>query len=228
MDKSKLKTIITTVILTFVVSFLAFFLLFNRDTRVINQTLKDGYYVAKSDYGEMSLDVEGKKVLVDVNGLSDIGTINNSKKTITFKGQDGEFKFELISNKVVLNYEGTKITFKKSSKENSDTDSSKKETSKTSSSKKETSNSNSLTLEKLKEETESVVGLKTALAYEKIRSIESANDDVTIYVDFLNEDGKTILSSSEEGKNGKVIKVLSVEKYSDDDNSFNVKFVIGE
>lgn len=227
MDKSKLKTIITTVILTFVASFLAFFLLFNRDTRVINQTLKDGYYVAKSDYGEMSLDVEGKRVLVDVNGLSDIGTINNSKKTITFKGQDGEFKFELISNKVVLNYKGTKVTFKKSSKENSDTDSSKKETSKTSSSKKETSNS--LTLEKLKEETESVVGLKTALAYEKIRSIEAANDDVTIYVDFLNEDGKTILSSSEEGKNGKVIKVLSVEKYSDDDddNSFNVKFVIG-
>lgn len=211
MKKNIILVLITAVVTVFLT--IAGFTLFGQ-TPSFSSTLSDGYYIAEgsSEDNTITLSVENEDVVVDWNGRALSGTVDKTDKTMTFIDNDEKEKltYKLIAGKVVLNFEGTEITFKKQKTENNEaksTDTSKKAVN---------SKSKDLTVDIVKAKAEEVIGLIPEQAYDVLTDLgyyEYEDSEVSISINFEDEAGEYV-SHIDNGY--KVKQVLNVVKTSDD------------
>lgn len=211
MKKNIILVLITAVVTVFLI--IVGFTLFGQ-TPSFSSTLSDGYYIAEgsSEDNTITLSVENEDVVVNWNGRALSGTVDKTDKTMTFIDNDEKEKltYKLIAGKVVLNFKGTEITFKKQKAENNEakaTDTSKKAVN---------SKSKDLTVGIVEEKAKEAIGLIPEQADDLLSDLEYyeyENSEVSISIDFEDEAGDYVSNFDDKYK---VTKVLNVVKTSDD------------
>lgn len=215
------KRIILAILLTALVAISgtigAIVLLNANSGSIFANSFTNGYYVEDTDdEDKITLDIDGNKALVTNSYGSYVWTIDRSKECFLAKkdGDTMKIPYEMIADKLVINYDGTKISFVKSAKKivrTSDNSSSESKS--------------KLTVDIVTKKAEKGVGLAPSLVSDLMYDLEYSTEyeDATISVDFVDVDGNTI-DETEEGYT--VDQVFNVNE--EDDNWFEVTFIVSK
>lgn len=216
MNKKTILTVLITALVMIGGTIGVMIMLNGNNGFTFTNSLKDGHYIQDTDNEDkIKLDIDGNKALVTRSGTSYIWTIDKSKKSFIFKEDDENKKvnYEMIADKLVINYDGTRISFIKSTKKTTRSNAK----SETKPSQRPTSSESKLTVDIVKKEAEKGIGLAPKLANDLMDDLQGStkyeDGGVVVSVEFVDTDGNTI---EETDKGYKVDEVLSVnEKYDD-------------
>ena len=216
MNKKTILTVLITALVMIGGTIGVMIMLNGNNGSTFTNSLKDGHYIQDTDNEDkIKLDIDGNKALVTRSGTSYIWTIDKSKKSFIFKEDDENKKvnYEMIADKLVINYDGTRISFIKSTKKTTGSNAK----SETKPSQRPTSSESKLTVDIVKKEAEKGIGLAPKLANDLMDDLQGStkyeDGGVVVSVEFVDADGNTI-EETDEGY--KVDEVLSVnEKYDD-------------
>ncbi|HEM5985541.1 TPA: hypothetical protein ACGO8I_000189 [Streptococcus suis] len=219
-DRKLLSAVLVTAVISMVVSFVIFNVLSSNGV-TFNNTLSNGTYVNNETDFPIKLEIDGDTALLTLSGLSQTAEIDRDAKE--FRADDSSYSYKMVAGKLVLDLNGREVAFKKTTEEIEQSNT-KESSSKSSST---TTSDESVAVEDMIEDAiNDNVGMTIGLLNTAIEDILYGDSigDGYIYNEVVDEAGDYLGTlSSDDLKNYKVVKLLSLEK--DDDGDYNLTVV---
>ncbi|HEL1740828.1 TPA: hypothetical protein TXT54_001428 [Streptococcus suis] len=219
-DRKLLSAVLVTAVISMVVSFVIFNVLSSNGV-TFNNTLSNGTYVNNETDFPIKLEIDGDTALLTLSGLSQTAEIDRDAKE--FRADDSSYSYKMVAGKLVLDLNGREVAFKKTTEEIEQSNT-KESSSKSSST---TTSDESVAVEDMIEDAvNDNVGMTIGLLNTAIEDILYGDSigDGYIYNEVVDEAGDYLGTlSTDDLKNYKVVKLLSLEK--DDDGDYNLTVV---